>query len=579
MTLTDINFKCTGCGQRLVADATGAGSQISCPVCALDLTIPPESSREASSRRNHVRAENAPEAEINNLRADHDRAAAALAQTETELKQLVAEQANWTEARRRLENSRTQAEHKLQEMVQSRDALAKELAETRQRLAAVEARLGEQDAAAQQARARDDEALAQLQAERGELEQKLRDAIAANHGAPAPVDAPSAPQTSDLEHKLQVLLAEREEMQASLGRKQERLKAMETRLLERDAEVRQQIAASEAEWNEIRARLETERTHFESKLQEVLQEREAYTESLARNRQRVSALETRLLERDASARQELAAMRAEWDEERLQFEARLAAAQLKLAQANEQAQAVSDVLEVNHQRSAALEAQLAERERSWQERGLSIDSLREELSATEARMVELETELNFVRAHAAEIPSLQAEIQTLRARIGTVEAERDSLQHLREEADLEIASLKKGLADSKRGRELLDLRSKVKETERDRAAAERRCQEAEKEAARAKATETRWREDCEQLLRRYQEAEARALDGHDTTSDESRSVLKGIIERQAAEISERAREVARLRRGQFGMRMAYALVALAALGVTAVVVKFIQAAL
>jgi hypothetical protein len=56
-------------------------------------------------------------------------------------------------------------------------------------------------------------------------------------------------------------------------------------------------------------------------------------------------------------------------------------------------------------------------------------------------------------------------------------------------------------------------------------------------------------------------------------------VLRGIIERQAAEIAQRAREVAKLRRGQFGLRMAYALVGLGVLAFAAVLVKFIQAAL
>ena len=36
----DLTFNCSNCNQQIVADATGAGSQVNCPACGAAITIP-----------------------------------------------------------------------------------------------------------------------------------------------------------------------------------------------------------------------------------------------------------------------------------------------------------------------------------------------------------------------------------------------------------------------------------------------------------------------------------------------------------------------------------------------------------
>ena len=266
------------------------------------------------------------------------------------------------------------------------------------------------------------------------------------------------------------------------------------------------------------------------------------------------------------------------------------------------------------QRTTAAEAQLdearaviaelhtrlatAEETRAQWEQALAATS--EKAHATETQMTARETELrtalaqsrSAAEAHAAERTALQAQLETTaaearsaaaaaaekftaaQAAFDSAEAGRQSLAERCQALRTEAETLRHDLAEIPAGRELLALRDRFStlDTEHQRTAAaltrgtaEAQALTAAAEALRTELTATRTR---------AAEAEHRAEAASESALKKDNEVLRGIIQRQNSVGEEHHLELRRLRRARLALRILYAALALALLGLAALAIGY-----
>lgn len=241
--------------------------------------------------------------------------------------------------------------------------------------------------------------------------------------------------------------------------------------------------------------------------------------------------------------------------------------------------AIEETFEISRRRVDALEVQLAAREREVEERVSTYELLKLELADAEETLVQAQMDLEVARAGAEQKKRFEAKLEETKARLKTAEASCESLSRTCEEMAAETRALKEGLRESTTGRELVELRDKLREVEDARATASRLQTEAEADCAKVRSQQERLQKNLDALLQRCQEAEQRAEAASDAKIEDDREVLRGIIERQKTEMSDRHAELVRLRRARLALRLAYAVVGLVSLVVVAIGVKFVQHAL
>ncbi len=135
----------------------------------------------------------------------------------------------------------------------------------------------------------------------------------------------------------------------------------------------------------------------------------------------------------------------------------------------------------------------------------------------------------------------------------------------------EIARLRHDLAEGHAGRELLALRDRFEVLEGKHQKATAALANLETAHATLTADERQLRADLTAVRERAAAAENRAEASSDSALQRDIGVLRGIIDRQKAELAERFAELRRLQRARFILRIVYALFALAFLVVIALV--------
>jgi chromosome segregation ATPase len=191
-----------------------------------------------------------------------------------------------------------------------------------------------------------------------------------------------------------------------------------------------------------------------------------------------------------------------------------------------------------------------------------------ELLAEGARLQrELEEALQTAHAAAQDLDEARVRLSELEPRLAITEKARDALDATRVQLEGENASLRHDLLASAEGRELVELRERIKTAEQERARAERLREQAEEEMARLAASESRQRADVEALLRRCEAAERRAEALTEPQMQKDNEVLRGLVTRQKEQLQQQFLEISTFRRARLGVRFGYLLFGMGVVGV------------
>ncbi len=173
----------------------------------------------------------------------------------------------------------------------------------------------------------------------------------------------------------------------------------------------------------------------------------------------------------------------------------------------------------------------------------------------------------------------QERVAVLEASLKSAEETRDSLAAAREHLESENTTLRNDLTASATGRELLELRERIKVAERERARAEKIAEQADADHAKAAQSEGRQRADVESLLRRCEAAERRLESFSEPQMHKDNEVLRGIVSRQKEELARQFTELRDHRGTRFGVRLVYLVLTFGAAGLLWLAVKALPQAL
>jgi len=312
-----------------------------------------------------------------------------------------------------------------------------------------------------------------------------------------------------------------------------------------------QARGEAAESRRLIQELQAERTSLASanhtmqaQLSRLQAECPALHENLELARHRTSALEAQLVDREQE--------------------------QAELAQLQAECPALHESLELARHRTSALEAQLESRERDLAQAHAEIslaaaetDSTRRELEQFTAEAARLTTEMAITQATLSvrdeELSALRTEAAETLEELEATGKELDEFIEYSNGLEKENDTLRNDLASSEKGRELLEVRERIKVAETECAQAVRLREQAEVEMKRAVESERRQKADVESLLNRLKDAERRAELVSESHLQHENEVQRGIIERQKGEMERQFGELLRLRSARFGTRIAYLL--------------------
>jgi chromosome segregation ATPase len=229
-------------------------------------------------------------------------------------------------------------------------------------------------------------------------------------------------------------------------------------------------------------------------------------------------------------------------------------------------------LHTERTRLAQVEAALAEA----QDLGLKLEAERGDL---QLRLEEARPRLEGFDRLKALLTRTTADLEERTEKLRIAEESIQSLTaccaQLRHEGD----SLRRDLAESHAGREILEVRDQLAATmeERNRQAA--RVAALEGEVRAVSTMEAATRADLERARQERDEALRKAEAFRESRTAKDNDVLRGIVERLNAEVVQRTAEVVRLKRARVGLKTAYVLFALGGLGVLAFAIKVLPHAL
>ena len=252
--------------------------------------------------------------------------------------------------------------------------------------------------------------------------------------------------------------------------------------------------------------------------------------------------------------------------------------------------ALQEDLSLSRKRLSATEAQLSSREDELDQAVTELDSLKKEVEAAREMIDELARDGERLRSELEtasqardnfELESgiAQERVAALEAALKSTVETRDSLAAAREHLESENATLRSDLTASATGRELLELRERIKVAERERARAEKIAEQAEADHAKASQSERRQRTDVEALLRRCEAAERKLESFSEPQMHKDNEVLRGIVSRQKEELARQFTELRDHRGTRFGVRLVYLVLTFGAAGLLWLAVKALPQAL
>lgn len=341
----------------------------------------------------------------------------------------------------------------------------------------------------------------------------------------------------------------------------------------RTAELEGELAAATAEIARLQHELkeaveERERfnasvTHTHAELKAFQGERQQSKTDLANVRQRLATVEVQLANRE----QELAEAR----EALAELEARAVGVDAALGEEQQQNAIAISELEQSRDAIALYQAQIAAAETSIDGLAAAADEASRELS--EAREQLLAAAEVGQRLEVAEDELREAHAKFLR-----VDEENQALAAKMEQARAESESLRCDLKATETGAELLSLRSKLGDTERSRAQAAERLASVEGELKVLRELDGKLRAEFETVQKKNVELRSKLEAAAESQVAKDNQVIRGIIARQNTELAQHFREIHRLRRGRFWLKIVYMLFGLGILGVIAIALKVLPEA-
>lgn len=204
-----------------------------------------------------------------------------------------------------------------------------------------------------------------------------------------------------------------------------------------------------------------------------------------------------------------------------------------------------------------------------------------DIQELEARLADLSAELASLRTSAAQteakLKETNEELTATKKKLFDTDEAAKSLAICVAELEKERDALKKSLSQDTTGKDLVIAREQLLETTKERDRLTLQVERLNGEAEAAGARQRKIEEDLKSALRELDEARRRAEAASELRLRQDNEVLRGIIARQNTELEQRHAVIVRLKRAQFGTRLAYAAFFIALLGIALWAMKAVPA--
>lgn len=379
-----------------------------------------------------------------------------------------------------------------------------------------------------------------------------------HYGASAPV-AHSRPTfqpdaTDELGEEVADLRRRNQELELGLTASGNESARLQQQIKELVAENERQTASAVAAQAEALS-LRVDRQQIGSEFAAGQQQAERAEAQLRAAREKISQIEAELAAGEEN--------RAQWAEAYAQMTARGEALEAQLASRESELAQTHAELAVGAQALAAACAQMAGDEAAAAILRRQLDTAEAGLAdAVSTRAALAATQQNLAAAQRT-LEKSEADRQSLASRCAGLRADADMLRH--------------DLSEIHDGRELLGLRDRFKALTTDHERATGTLARTEIEAKTLAASEQQLRAELAETRTRAERAERRAEAAAESALSKDNEVLRGIIARQNAVQEERYAELLRLRRARLGLRILYAIVGLALIGLAAFAIEYLPA--
>lgn len=561
----DIRFECRKCGQHLVVEAAGAGLTADCPICNTSVTVPrpgsagrkerdPLESRSRGGLTTTATTDSSRPAfadptpddlreELIDASLINGKLVRDLQKAREEVTKLQQQLKAVSDECEHLNASSTHTQAELKTFQSERQQSKAELATLRQKFTAAE------------------EALAARDAELKDAQAKLAASVPSARLESAETDLAEARRLIT-EWESKATAAQKAHDDASRSAAEWESKATAAQKAHEDA------SRSADEW---KSKSEMVQTSL-AEAAKLLALRDAEVKTAAEQAQKLAAENE---SKTADLNRALADERRALSEERTQRELLakdLAAKLAELGDARAQFSGADGELHNFRGRLGELEASLSSAQENVRRLGAERDDLQRDLGEARAQLAEA-GDLKSLLARSGD--ELRAQSEKLQLAEETVQTLTTRCDQLRREGD----TLRCEVNESHSGRELVEIRERLDETteERDRIAARLSAVEADLQAFTA--TEKATRIEIEQARAERDDALERVESLRETRAAKDNQILRGIIARLNADLSQRSLEVARLKRGRYGLKIAYIVFAIGFLAVVAFAILILPQAL
>lgn len=333
---------------------------------------------------------------------------------------------------------------------------------------------------------------------------------------------------------------------------------------ERQAELESALAAAQAKLAKVSEQLEAATAEGEQLHSTYQAERNTFEAELAQARRRLAAADDQL----ASGERERAAMEAL----ARKIEADRANLENDLSIAKQRADAAATQLAVKERELAALRSEMEQALSDYSFAQAEAENLQRAGDILGRDLESAHARLTVAGETAERLAKSEAELAEARRQLHSAEEGCKSLAICCEELKKETVSLRRDLTETKKGREIFQLRAKVTEMESECERLLSAVRRGEEELRKSEAKRTESEQTIKGLHQRLEVAEKRAEETSAARVKADNDVLRGIVTRQNSELESWHAEVARYKQAKVGLRLAYVLFSatVVALGIVAI---------
>jgi len=365
-------------------------------------------------------------------------------------------------------------------------------------------------------------------------------AAPAEPSAPHDAARPSyaEPDPDEMRHDLLNSAMDNGQLERDLHEAKEKIDRLQTHLRKTLEECERLTAKSTHAEVEIKT-FQADRQQMKSELAQSRQRMALWEAQTVENRGKISELASALATAGADhavLRQEMERHASEYRDYQASMESHVASREEALATATARTEEVIQAL-------AAAEQEV-----------LTLQQTREKIRA------ELETahaQLEEAARIRSQLAATEEKLRTETERAGTAETQCASLQSACDGFKKEIEVLRRDLDDTTAGRELLEVRERFDALEKEHGRVSATLADREASIKKLSATGDQLSVELKKTRSLYADAERRAEEASEGKLLKDNDVLRGIIERQNVVLTENGRELRVLRRGRFGLRLAY----------------------